>query len=73
MSIVIKVPLGVGFGSNSLRCFGLKGTDSVELICDTNTLTREITVTSAFINQADSPGVVKIAFDNLKNPEAGVI
>jgi hypothetical protein len=48
MKLIILLPDEVLFGSNTIQCIGLVGTDSPDLNCTTDTVKKTITIDNAF-------------------------
>jgi hypothetical protein len=48
MKVVVTLPAQIKLTSNKTNCYGLKGTDTINLDCVTDWAKKTITVSSAF-------------------------
>ena len=72
MSVKLTLPQEISFSQSLVLCYGLEGTDREVLTCATNKQEKSITVTNAFENSVGNPGLVKILYRTLKNPQRNI-
>lgn len=48
MQIFLKLPDEVDFGSQTIKCYGAQGTDTIDLDCETQTQAKRIVIEGAF-------------------------
>lgn len=48
MQIYLKLPKEVEFGSQTVKCYGAQGTDTIDLDCETQPIAKRMYIKSAF-------------------------
>ena len=69
LDILLTLPPEINFGTDTLVCEGLSGTDNVgTLNCLEDRENKQINITNAVTYQAGNPGEIRILLSKLKNP-----
>ena len=74
-NIILTLPPEVNFGTDTVTCKGLKGTDFTDeyLECFEDRVNKRINITNAVTFSRGNPGEIRIQLSKLKNPVDNIV